>query len=183
MGHGVHSKLVMPITTAEELLRAQDIGRCELVRGHLMMLDYRSAEEGRIAAEVAYRLHRFARGGTVLAACGFILSRNPDTVRAPAVSFVRTGRFPALSDEYVPGAPDLAVEIASIFDRPPYLDEKVADWLHAGAAAVWVVDPRARTVAVHEAGRAPRVLREPDVLFGGDVLPGFELLVREIFAD
>ena len=52
----------------------------------------------------------------------------------------------------------------------------------AGARAVWVVDPRTRTVAVHEPGSAPLVFGETGTLRGGDVLPGFALAVREVFA-
>ena len=60
--------------------------------------------------------------------------------------------------------------------------ERVAEWLEAGTRAVWVVDPRSRTVTIHKLGAAPRLLDESDTLFGGDVLPGFELTVAEIFA-
>lgn len=173
----------MPITTAEELLHAQDIGRCELVRGKLLMLAYRGGEEGAIVAEIAYRLRVFAEGkglGTVLPAVGFVLARAPDTVRAPAVAFLRAGRGGAAG--YVEGVPDLAVEVNSPFDPPGHVAEKVAEWLEAGAGAVWVVDPPSRTIIVHEHEREPCVLQEADVLSGGDVLPGFELPVREIFA-
>lgn len=170
------------IKTAEELLHAGDIGRCELVRGRLVMLAYRGGEDGAIAAEVGHRIstHVEPRGlGTVLAAAGFVLARAPDTVRAPAVAFLRAGR--AGGAGYVEGAPDLAVEVVSPFDPPGHVREKVPEWLKAGAMAVWVVDPRARTVAVHEAGRKPCTFGESEVLRGGDILPGFELPVREIF--
>lgn len=173
------------ITTAEQLLRAGDIGRCELVRGKLVMMVPAGGEHGDIAYELGYRLGEYVRPrklGKILAAeTGFLISRRPDTVRAPDVAFVRAGRL-TISRGYIPGAPDLAVEVLSPDDRPGYVREKVAEWLEAGTRAVWVVDPRARTVAVHEAGRKPRVLAESQVLPGGDVLPGFELPVREIFA-
>jgi Uma2 family endonuclease len=170
------------ITTAEELLHAGDIGRCELVRGRLVMLKYRGGEDGRIAAEMGCCLgdHVEARRlGTLVAGAGFVLARRPDTVRAPAVAFVRGERVPGPG--YFEGAPDLAVEVVSPFDPPGYAHEKVAEWLEAGTKAVWVVDPGTRTVAVHEPGRKLRTRCESDVLRGGDVLPGFELPVREIF--
>ena len=46
---------------------------------------------------------------------GFILGRNPDTVRAPDVAFVRADRMSTVAetDGYCPGAPDLAVEVVS----------------------------------------------------------------------
>jgi Uma2 family endonuclease len=47
---------------------------------------------------------------------------------------------------------------------------------------VWLVDPRARAVRIYAAGAEPRVLGEGDVLDGGDVLPGFRVVVAEILA-
>ncbi|MHC4340704.1 MAG: Uma2 family endonuclease [Planctomycetota bacterium] len=54
--------------------------------------------------------------------------------------------------------------------------------MEAGTLAVWVVDPRKRTVTVHESGQTPSVFGEADLLSGGDLLPEFELAVREVFA-
>ncbi len=173
------------ITTAEALLRAGDIGRCELVRGKLVMMVPAGADHGRVANMLAYRLTGFVTArqlGTVFAAeTGFLLSHDPDTVRAPDVSFVRAGRTPVPVRGFYPGAPDLAVEVLSPDDRPGYVREKVAEWLEAGAAEVWVVDPQARTVAVHRAGGKPVAFAESEVIRGGDLLPGFELPVAAIF--
>ena len=137
---------------------------------------------GQLANLIAHRLTAFAaeaEAGTVLAETGFVLSRDPDTVRAPDVAFLRAGR--EIGDGFVEGAPDLAVEVLSPGDRAGYVREKVAEWLEAGARLVWVIGPGARTVAVH-AGAAPeRVLRDTDTLGGGAVLPGFALDLRELF--
>lgn len=83
---------------------------------------------------------------------------------------------------YFPGAPDLAVEVLSPDDRPSEVREKVAEWLGAGALAVWVMDPKGRTVTVHEPGRRTVRLAATEVLRGGNALPGFEIAVGEIFA-
>ncbi len=175
-----------PITTADELLRAGDIGRCELVRGKLVMMNPTGHEHGRVALNLGGLIrnhvleHRL--GKAYAAETGFQLSRKPDTVRAPDVGFVRAGREAPTRRGFFPGAPDLAVEVLSPDDRPGYVRKKIAEWLAAGTRAVWIVDPRARTVTVHEPGAEPRVLREADTLGGGEVLPGFEVAVREIFA-
>ncbi len=177
----------MAITTAEQLLRAHDIGRCELVRGKFIMMNPAGGEHGRITMNLSapiavhVRVHRL---GTVVAAeTGFLLSREPDTVRAPDFAFTRAGRTPASTRGFVPGAPDLAVEVLSPDDRPGYVREKVAEWLGAGTLVVWVVDPRTRTVTIHGAGERAVVFGESDVLPGGDLLAGFELPVRDVFAE
>jgi Uma2 family endonuclease len=182
----VQSKLRMAITTAEELLQAGDIGRCELLRGELRMMEFAGSEHGRIAATLACHLANHVMSeqlGTVVAAgTGFLLSRDPDTVRAPDIGFVRAARPPGPQRGYYEGAPDLAVEVLEPNDRLGYMPEKVAEWLESGTLAVWVVDPRERTVTIHEPGQEPSVYAEADVLPGGDLLPGFELAVREVFA-
>ena len=137
---------------------------------------------GQLATEFAYRLRSFTEAGApgaVLVETGFVICRDPDTVRAPDVAFLRAGRD--VVDGFIDGAPDLAVEVFSPSDRPGVVREKVAEWLEAGAGAVWVVNPRERTVAVHVAGREPRLAKEAETLFGDPVLPGFELPLGQLF--
>jgi Uma2 family endonuclease len=174
------------IRTAEQLLRNPHIGRCELIRGELRMMSPSGAHHGLVAGNLfmAIATHVRARGlGRAFAAeTGFQISEDPDTVRAPDVAFVTTGRLPVPRRGFYPGAPDLAVEVLSPDDRPGYVREKVAEWLEAGARAVWVVDPGDRTVTVHEPRRKPEHLAEADALQGGSVLPGFAMPVAAIFA-
>lgn len=176
----------MAITTAEQLLRAHDIGRCELVRGKFIMMNPAGDEHGRIIVAITHALasHVLPRRLGVLhgAETGFILSRNPDTVRAPDLAFTGNERaFPPVRG-FVPCAPDLAVEVLSPDDRPGYVREKVAEWLAAGTLVVWVVDPRTRTVTIHDSGERAVVFAEADTVPGGDLLPGFQLAVRDLFA-
>ncbi len=55
-------------------------------------------------------------------------------------------------------------------------------WLARAAKPLWLVDPETRTVTDFAAGQGPRVLTVADTLDGGDVVPGFKLPVRDIFA-
>jgi len=174
------------LMTAEELL-ALDLPnkRTELVRGRLMVREPAGYEHGRVAARILGRLsaHVSSTGcGELLAAeTGFTLQRRPDTVRAPDVAYLRADRAPAPGTRGFPElAPDLAVEVRSPDDSHRELAEKVADWLAAGTQVVWVVDPRARTLVVHTSDQAPRTLGEADTLTGGEVLPGFAVVVREL---
>jgi Uma2 family endonuclease len=73
------------------------------------------------------------------------------------------------------------VEVISPYDSVREVADKAAMWLEAGGRLVWVVDPRARTVAIHAAGRPVRVLTEADELDGGDVLPDFRVAVADLF--
>ena len=109
----------------------------------------------------------------------------PDTYRIPDVSFIRAGRIPRVRVRHraLALAPDLAVEIRSPSDTAAVLGRKLVDYLDAGTALVWVIDPEARTAEVHKAGEPVRVLHEAEVLDGGGVLPGFALRLVDLFAE
>lgn len=58
------------------------------------------------------------------------------------MAFVRASRLPpVLPTGYFAGAPDLAVEVLSPNDRFPIVEQKVWQYLDAGARVVWVIHP------------------------------------------
>ncbi len=73
-------------------------------------------------------------------------------------------------------------ELLSPSDTAQEVEDKVDEYLSAGAALVWLVNPRRKTVTAHQSGLQPLVLREADTLDGGNVVPGFQRTVAEIFA-
>jgi len=175
--------------TAEELLALPDDGmRHQLLAGELRTMAPNGRRHGRIGADLATALNQYVKAhrlGEVWGAeTGCLLARNPDTLRAADVSFVRRARLGAQLDDqgYWPGAPDLVVEVLSPSDRRGEVAEKVATWLRHGAQMVVVVDARGGTVAVRRPNAPARTLTEADTLHGEDVIPGWSLAVREIFA-
>jgi Uma2 family endonuclease len=79
-------------------------------------------------------------------------------------------------------APDLVVEVLSPTDRARGVREKVADWLRAGTRLVWVIDPANRSVTVYRSREDFQELSEGDTLDGGEVIPGFSCLTRDLFS-
>ncbi len=167
------------ILTAEELERLHlPDKRSELVHGVLVVREPAGFRHGdvtmRIALEIATYLKTHDLGRVLAAETGFTLARNPDTVRAPDVAFVSNDRLPdPLPIGFAEFAPDLAVEVLSPGDRPGEVLAKVADWLTAGTALVWVVDPERREARVYRADGTEAPLGADDALDGEDVLPGF----------
>ncbi|HEX2209839.1 MAG TPA: Uma2 family endonuclease [Longimicrobium sp.] len=174
--------------TADELLAMPEDGiRRELVEGEVREMSPAGERHADAAQNINRSLdaHVYSRRlGRVRPEYGYVLESEPDTVRAPHVSFVRADRLSA--DGPVPGyyrgAPDLAIEVVSPNDRYSEVRAKVREYLSAGTPMVVVVDPEDRTVAVYRPGRDPRDLTEEDVLDGEDVVPGWKLPVRDIFA-
>ncbi len=166
--------------TADEFLELPDDGLLhELVRGEVVTMSLAGGLHGKVTLKIGRLIgnhvedHRL--GDTFAAETGFLIERDPDTVRGPDVAFVRIERLSKIinPDKHVPFAPDLAVEVLSPNDRPDSVEEKVQMWLAAGSNAVWTVDPMEKTVTVHRAGVEPVVLTENQIIEGGDVLPGF----------
>lgn len=175
------------ITTAEQLLHSPDLGRCELVRGELIMMSPAGFEHGRVVVAATLVLGGYLKGHPIAtlagAETGFRIATDPDTVRAPDVALVLKERVPADRVRgFFPGAPDLAVEVLSPDDRAGEVLEKVRDWFAGGCRCVWVVDPRTHTVSVYCSASQCRVLSDADVLEDEPLLPGFRVPVAEFFA-
>ncbi len=177
------------LMTAEELLRLPDDGqRHELIAGELRTMAPGGAEHGELAAESAITLGQYIRthklGRVFGAETGFLLATDPDTVRAPDFAFVSRERAAAVGRVagYWPGAPDLAIEVVSPNDLYTEVAEKVATWLAHGTRMVIVLDPRRRAVAVHRSLTQVRHLTIDDTIDGEDVVPGWTMPVKALFA-
>jgi Uma2 family endonuclease len=177
------------LMTADEFLEMPDDGFLhELIRGEVVTMSLPGGEHGEVAGEIFRLIANHVRstklGKTYAAETGFLIERDPDTVRGPDVAFVRADRLPAIKnpEKHVPFAPDLAVEVLSPNDRPDDVEEKVQEWLAAGSLAVWSVDPRKKTVTVHRPGADPITLTEDQDLDGGEILPGFVCRIYLFFA-
>jgi Uma2 family endonuclease len=161
--------------------------RTELVLGEVVRMTPAGGEHGVVAMRIGARLlvHAEAHGlGVVCAAeTGFLIRREPDTVRAPDVAFVARERIPAGGPPkaFWMLAPDLAVEVVSPSERGEDTQQRIRDWLEAGVRCVWVIYPTLRTVHVLRSLAAARILQAGDLLSGEDVLPGFTCPVAELF--
>lgn len=138
---------------------------------------------GRLTIRLGHYVLEHKLGDVVAAETGFVIARDPDTVRAPDIAFVRQERIPknGRPAKFWSGAPDLAVETMSPSDTVLDVDEKVQEWLAAGTRLVWVLNSRQRTVKVYRPGNSVQMLQSTDILNGEDVVAGFHITVAEIF--
>ena len=173
------------LMTAEQLMHLDDDShRHELIKGELLTMPLPKYEHGRVTMNLAIILAQHVRAnelGTVCAEAGFKLESNPDTVLGPDISFVAHDSSFSPPEGYYPGAPDLAVEVLSPGDRRGRIERKLNVWLRSGTRAVWLVNPRHRTIEVISSTGNRRMLHETDELID-DTVPGFRVKVSEIFA-
>jgi Uma2 family endonuclease len=175
-------------STASELFEMPDDGfRYELVKGELRKMSPSGWEHGVVVVNATLLLGQHVKtnnlGVCVGAETGFKITSDPDTVRAPDLAFVSRGRIPEgdAPKKFWQGAPDLAVEVVSPGDTYSEVEDKVEQWLAAGARAVWVLNPKCRSVTVYRSMTDVTRLSEEDELDGGEVVPGFRCKVSEIF--
>ena len=182
----------IPPKEEKRLLTAEDLfqmprgrRRYELVKGGLVEMTPVGPRHGRIALRLGSDLQTYVEMqelGEAMVETGFCLECRPDTVRAPDVSFLSNARMPPEDHEgFVPGAPDLAVEVVSLSERDVDVHVKVMDYLAHDTRLVWVVRPAQRTVTVYRPDGTAQVLRETDTLEGEDVVPGFALPLEKLF--
>jgi Uma2 family endonuclease len=141
--------------TAEELWHSPLNGKgVELVRGEVETKMPPSVDHGAVATNIAVLLKLWCRqhdGGWVGVESGFILDRDPDTLRGPDVAFVRASRIPPGGRPYPfwEQPADLIVEVVSPSDTAAEIETKVTEYLEAGTPEVWIVYPQQREVLVH----------------------------------
>jgi Uma2 family endonuclease len=174
--------------TEEDLLKFEArTGRiCELVDG-VLVEKIMGAPEALLASFIGYlfwqhlEIHDL---GIVLAPDGLlrILGRQ---VRVPDISFIRWERFPERripKQQIFPLAPDLAIEILSPGNTKAEMERKLREYFAAGVRLVWYIDPETRTARAYTAADQYVEHGEDGVLPAGEVLPGFELPLRKVFA-
>jgi Uma2 family endonuclease len=177
------------LMSVEEFLELpdDDCKQYELVRGELIEMPGSGFEHSAINALLILELGIYNRQhklGVITSSDGaFVLNRETRTVLVPDVAFTRTDRLPPQGERagVLDLVPDLVIEVASPSDSANRISEKVHEYLDAGVQLIWVVFPRQRMVQVYTPDRTSRLLYEDDVLGGGDVLPGFEMRIGDIF--
>lgn len=174
--------------TFEEAARLDpDATAGEIDEGEWVPVPKNTWRHGVTLSNIVFLLKLYARanaGFSVSAADpGVKLARDPDVLRGPDVAVVRSERVPTGKgvDGWLDGAPDLAVEVVGDGQTVTGMLKKAAQYLSAGAKAVWVVDADPRQVAVITA-HGVAVLEAAETLDGADVLPGFSCRVEEFFA-
>lgn len=182
--------LLEKLVTADEFfeiaqLPENDEKRLELDDGEIVEMATSSPANTVIAARIGYFLNAFVipndLGYVTGADGGFALSER--RVRQPDVAFVSKARVPTLPKRFQL-APDLAVEVVSP-DEDVF--RKANEYLRAGTNQVWAVYADEQQVYVMRLAEDGSIYSTPhgisDTLDGGDVLPGFNLRVSDIFPD
>ncbi len=134
---------VTHLITAEQFTEMSDDSgkRFELVNGEVVEVPFAAHLQARIVMTLVYLLTTFVRArelGEVYGdGLGYLITRMPDTVRAPDVSFLSAERIPEEGfPVFVPSAPEFAIEGVSPNDQADEVHNKVYQYLAAGTRLV-----------------------------------------------
>lgn len=155
--------------------------------GQIVIMSPTGFNTGSRNSEIITQLHvwnRERRFGRVSDSdTGFYLPngamRNPD---AAWTSYERLRSVPEAELEKFPHlVPDFIVELVSKSDYPKNLDTKMKEWIANGCPLGWLIDPFTETVTIYLPNQEPESVKGFDrSISGGEVLPGFELDLKEL---
>ena len=178
------------LLTSEEFAALHVEGvRLELIRGELCVMPPAFADHGETVGALHAILGAYVRtynlGKMYSAETGFLVARNPDSIRTTDIAFIQRNRLTpeAVAPTWNPVMPDLVVEVVASRDRAPEIAGKVEMWIEAGVRMVWVVYRLRRTVEIFQPHRQMLLVSEHEQLTGTDVIPGFFTPVAAIFAE
>ena len=183
--------------TIDEFTRLYDEAPFEIIHGKWIPMSPTKFRHSRVSKRVYDAFLRYTDRhdtGEVFFETVYILEDRPNGVegsRVPDVMFIRKesmARYLAdttdAEDKPLILVPDLVVEVISPTDSYSDVAAKIEAYLEDGVSIIWVFDPQRKNVAVYQGGsREPLIHRAGDILSGGDVAPGFELAVSNIFAE
>jgi Uma2 family endonuclease len=158
---------------------------CELVDGVLVEKTV-GFEESWLAVRLAglISLYLEARNLGIATGADGMFRIAKGLVRIPDVAFVSWDRIPGgeFPEKPIPDlVPDLVVEVISRSNTRKEIDDKLDEYFAKGVRLVWLVRPRSRVVDVYTRVDRFTRLTASSTLEGGEVLPGFSVLVAELF--
>jgi Uma2 family endonuclease len=187
--------------TTEELLAFPDDGiERWLIQGQLrekrtpplprVMRPGDDRQLSRIRARIVYLLEKWLesqpgpREWILCGEAGCRLRRNPDSTVGIELVYIAANLAQQESTEttLIDGVPVLAVEILSPSDTLDEINVKIDNYISAGVALVWIIDPHDQTVTIYRAGAEPELVNIRQQLSGEPHLPGFRVAAAEIFA-
>ncbi len=161
----------------------------ELIDGEIIEMSPANLLHAWLASKLSTILNKYAdeKGlGFSFVEGGFSPPDDCHNLYAPDVAFVREDRMPQpIPQSFAGFMPDLAVEIASPSNTVSELREKAEIYLRNGTELVWILYPDRHSAEVCrlsvDGSMKREVVASGGKLEGEDVLPGFELGLRQLF--
>lgn len=172
----------------EELCRNNGDMKFEMsANGELIIVAPTSPESGWKNSDLNYEVVKWSkedRTGIVFDSSTIFTFPNK-AKRSPHVSWMSKERWKTVSPSerkhFSKVVPEFVIELRSPTDSLVATQEKMGEYIENGVSLGWLIDPMKQTVHVYRGNGEVEILDNPKKVSGENVLPGFELNVREIW--
>ena len=193
--NGLGSELRIRLADSVEEMRARfddfvaqnpDLNVEQEQSGEIVIMPPAGAEGSSANCEITRQLGNWAvgNGGKTFDSCCMFVFAN-GAKRSPDAAWIADKRWqaipPAEKKKFPRIAPDFIIELRSDTDRLSVLQAKMQEYIVNGVQLGWLIDPHENRVHIYSLGKQPVVLEKPQVVSGGNMLPGFELQLERIF--
>lgn len=171
-----------------EFCRLNDELRIERdAHGQIEIMPPANSETGEFNASLTGELYAWNRqtklGHTFDSSTGFTLPNGAE--RSPDAAWISKERWEKLPvndrKKFAPVTPDFVIELRSPDQSLTALREKMDEYMDNGCRLGWLIDPQNRRTYVYSENGDIQTISFDAALSGGDVLPGFELRLGEMF--
>jgi Uma2 family endonuclease len=156
----------------------------EIVDGEVEIKEMAGARHSGISGRLFRKLGNFIEENNLGEVYGadttFAIGEND---RLPDISFVSINKIPESGEPEGKWKiiPDLAIEVVSPTDIYSKILKNIREYLQARVKQVWLIEPEFQTVTIYIPPMKSETLTIEDTLICEEVLPGFQLAVKEIF--
>ncbi len=172
--------------TLEEFLKLpEEEPALEFAGGEVSQKVSPKGRHSALQAELVERFNRAGRAEKLARAFTELRATFGGRSYVPDVSVYRWGRIPLdeagrVADDFF-DPPDIAVEIVSPEQSVNAQVRRCLWFVANGVGAALLVDPADESVLLFRPGPTPQPLHGPELIEFGDLLPGFQLGVQELF--
>lgn len=179
------------VWTEAELQALPDEGyKYEVVDGELRMSPKNNFQHENLCGRLFLELANFNRTHGLGVVLGSNLGcwMNNRNCRAPDISFIPKDRLQRLgfrpsTRKFLPGAPDLAVEVISPSNTRQEIDDRLKDFFASGTRIAWVIHPDEQFVEICHSPTERKMLGPGGMIDGEYLLPGFRYPIDELFKE
>jgi Uma2 family endonuclease len=180
-GHGMSREEFYEFCVENHQLRIE-----RNANGQLIIMPPTTSETGHrnfeISIEIGIWNRRCKLGVAFDSSTGFTLPNGAE--RSPDTAWIRQDRWDALpkseQKKFAKITPDFVVELRSENQSLSELREKMDEYMEAGCRLGWLVDPQKRRTYVYAENGDIQTIKFEEVLSGGEVCPGLEIIMAEI---
>ena len=101
---------------------------------------------------------------------------------SPDVSWIEKSRLEGISlEQLCPIVPDFIIELRSTRDNLIPLQQKMREYQRLGVKLGLLINPKDQQVEIYRPGQEPELLKSPESIDCGEIMPGFILSMSRIF--